>query len=82
MASGLTISSYNCTGFGPGKPEYVSELIKAHDFVLLQLSKSQFHRIKNIPRDSNVSILSHNASGIDNHVLSGRGYGVFTEKFL
>ena len=36
MASRLTISSYNGTGFGPDKPEYVSELIKAHDFVLLQ----------------------------------------------
>ena len=51
MAGHLTIYSYNCTGFGPGKPEYVSELIKAHDFVLLQehwLSKSQFLRIKKI----------------------------------
>lgn len=79
MASNLTISSYNCTGFGPGKPEYVSELIKAHDFVLLQehwLMESQFHRIKNIPCDNNVSILSHDVSGIDNTMfLNGRGYG-------
>ena len=49
-----------------------------HNFVLLQehwLSKSQFHRIKNIPYDNNVSSLSHDVSGIDNHAfLSGRGY--------
>ena len=62
MASHLISYSYNCTGFGPCKPEYVSELIKTHEFVLLQgnwLSKSQFHRNKNIPCDNNVSILSH-----------------------
>ena len=48
MDSHLTISSYN---FGPGKPEYVSELVKAHAFVLFQehwLRESQFHMIKNI----------------------------------
>ena len=76
MASHLTISSYNCTGFGIGKPECVSELIKAHGFVLLQehwLSKSQFHRIKYIPCDNKVSIFSLDVSGIDNHpFLSGR----------
>ena len=70
MTSHLTISSYNCTDLGPGKPEYVSEFIKAHDFVLLQAHwKSQFHRIKNIPCNNNVSILSHDVSGIDNHVF-------------
>ena len=77
MAIHLTSSSYNCTGFGPGKPEYVSELIKARDLVLLQehwLSKSQFHRIKNIPCDNNVSIFPHDVSGINNRVfLSGKG---------
>ena len=79
MASHLTISSYNCTGFGPDKPEYVWELIKAHAFVLFQehwLSKSQLHRTKNIPCDNKDSILSHDVSGIGNRVfLSGRGYG-------
>ena len=57
----------------------MSELAKAHDFVLLQehwLRESQFPRIKNIPFDNNVSISFHDVSGIDNHgFLSGRGYG-------
>ena len=76
MDSHLTIFSYDCTGFGPGKPEYVSELINAHGFVLFQEHWSRyFHRIKNMP-DNNVTILSHDVCGIYNHVfLSGRGYG-------
>ena len=79
MSSNLRICSYNCTGFGPGKPEYVSKLVKDHDFVLLQehwLRESQFHRIKNIPCGNDAFILSHDVSAMDDHVLSnGRGYG-------
>lgn len=79
MSSQLTLASYNSTGFGPGKPEYVSDLLKSYDFVLLQehwLRKSQFHRIRNIPCDSNVSILSHDVSAIDDNIfINGRGYG-------
>ena len=76
MDSHPTISSNNCTSLGPGKPKNVPELVKAHDFVLLQehwLRKSQFHWIKNILCDNNVNILSHDVSGTDNHV-SEAGY--------
>ncbi len=70
--------SYNSTGFGPGKPEYVSKLIDNHDFVLLQehwLRDSQFHRIRNIPYDGD-TILSHDISAIDDSVfINGRGFG-------
>ena len=74
----LTLASYNSTGFGPGKSDYVSCLIEKYDFVLLQehwLRESQFHRIKNIhPR--NGKILAHNVSAMDEGLLiNGRGYG-------
>lgn len=63
-----------CTGFGPGKPAYVSEPIKVHDFVLFQeycLRESQ-----NINCDRSASILSHDVSEIDNNVfLNSRLYG-------
>ena len=79
MTSQLTLSSYNSTGFGPGKPEYIADLVKLSDFVLLQehwLRKSQFHRIKNIPCDKNINILSHDVSAIDDNIfINGRGYG-------
>ena len=74
----LKLVSYNSTGFGPGKPEYVAKLLESHDFVLLQehwLRESQFHRIKNIPY-SDAMVLSHDVSAIDDNVLTvGRGFG-------
>ncbi len=32
----LSFVTYNSTGFGPGKPEYVSDLLDKYDFVFLQ----------------------------------------------
>ena len=78
MGKQLKLATYNCTGFGPGKPEYISRLIELHDFVLIQehwLHVSQFHRIKNIPVEG-AKILSHDVSAIyDNIFTQGRGFG-------
>ena len=75
----LKVASYNCTGFGPGKPEYVAKLLECHDFVLIQehwLRSAQFHRINNIPCDGNFNVMSHNVSAMDDFELSsGRGFG-------
>ena len=77
MGTKLKLATYNSTGFGPGKPEYVSKLIQQHDFVLLQehwLYENQFHRINNI--ECTDKILSHNVSAMDSSVFhNGRGYG-------
>lgn len=78
MDQQLKLVSYNSTGFGPGKPEYLSKLLECHDFVLLQehwLRESQFHRIKNIPYNG-AMVLSHDVSAIDDKVFTqGRGFG-------
>ena len=58
-------------GFGPGKPEYVVNVLHEHDFILLQehwFRESQFHRIINILSDI-VTLLSHGVSAADSNVL-------------
>ena len=78
MVSQLKLTSYNSTGFGPGKPEYVSKLVECSDFVLLQehwLRESQFHRIKSL-QCKNATVLSHNVSAINDNIFTqGRGFG-------
>ena len=75
----LKLTSYNSTGFGPGKPEYSAKLLEACDFLFLQehwLRPCQFHRIRSIPLNDNCAVLCHNISAMDDNVFSsGRGFG-------
>ena len=79
MANPLSLVSYNCTVFGPGKPEYVAGLLDQYDMVLLQehwLQESQFHGIQNVPCKGNVGVTSYDVSAIDpGDIITGRGYG-------
>ena len=75
----LSVASYNCTGFGPGKPEYVAKLLECNDFVFIQehwLRNAQFHRVNNIPCNGNFDVMSHIVSAMDDGELrAGRGFG-------
>ena len=75
MATVLKLCSYNSHGLGPGRAEYIKNLVHDHDFVLLQehwLHEEQLVQIHKIADNVNI----HGVSGMDSTVLlKGRPFG-------